>query len=225
MEAGESVDVAAGDVVADDIHSEFACEIETAGCLPLLINPTKAGLMMSHVNKTRKLDANRLATLLRIGSLPTVWLPPAAMRDQRGQLRTRMSLCTMRTSLTHRTHSLLAMSTLPSETGRCLSQHLKLLDSLLLQITAREDRIRGQIASFPYAPIFSSYDAIIAASSISPADVQHVPRRRPALPGFRSRQSYIACERQARHTPCAAPPLVESSFSLITAEAATRGSA
>ena len=39
--------------------------------------------MMGHVNKTDKLDANGLATLLRIGSLPTVWLPPALLRDQR----------------------------------------------------------------------------------------------------------------------------------------------
>jgi transposase len=61
----------------------IADEIEAAGCKPLLTNPGKAKLMMGHVNKTDKLDANGLATLLRIGSLPTVWLPPAVLRDQR----------------------------------------------------------------------------------------------------------------------------------------------
>ena len=151
----------------------IADEIETAGCLPLLTNPAKAKLMMGHVNKTDKLDANGLATLLRIGSLPTVWLPPAALRDQRELPRTRMALCTMRTSLKNRTHSTLAkyalspedgaelfskrgrawldssLSRLPPETGRCLSQHLQLLDSLTLQISALEDRIRCQIALTP----------------------------------------------------------------------------
>jgi hypothetical protein len=56
--------------------------------------------MMGNVNKTDKLDANGLATLLRIGSLPTVWLPPAKVRDERELPRTRMALCNMRTALT-----------------------------------------------------------------------------------------------------------------------------
>ena len=38
---------------------------------------------MGHVNKTDKLDASGLTTLLRLGSLPSVWLPPAELRDQR----------------------------------------------------------------------------------------------------------------------------------------------
>jgi len=67
----------------------IADEIEAAGRLPLLTNPAKAKLMMGHVNKTDKLDANGLTTLLRVGSLPTVWLPPAALRDQRELPRTR----------------------------------------------------------------------------------------------------------------------------------------
>jgi len=53
----------------------IADEIEAAGCLPLLTNPAKAKLMMGHVNKTDKLDANDLATLVRIGSLPAVCCP------------------------------------------------------------------------------------------------------------------------------------------------------
>ena len=126
----------------------IADEIEAAGCLPLLTNPAKAKLMMGHVNKTDKLDANGLATLLRIGSLPTVWLPPAALRDQRELPRTRMALTALRTSIKNRIHSLLAkydlspedgsqlfskkgrswldssLSRLPPETGRCLAQQI-----------------------------------------------------------------------------------------------------
>lgn len=48
-------------------------EIESAGCEP----------MMGHVNKTDKLDAGGLATLLRNGVLPTVRIAPAEMRDER----------------------------------------------------------------------------------------------------------------------------------------------
>jgi transposase len=129
--------------------------------------------MMGHVNKTDKLDANGLATLLRIGSLPTVWLPPAVLRDQRELPRTRMAFCTVRTSLKNRIHSLLAkyalspedgsqlfsqrgrawldgaLSRLPPETARCLSQHLQILDFLCLQVAALEARIHEQIALTP----------------------------------------------------------------------------
>ena len=178
----------------------IADEIEAAGCLPLLTNPAKAKLMMGHINKTDKLDANGLANLLRIGSLPTVWLPPATVRDERELPRTRMALCRMRTSLKNRIHSILAkyaLSTedgselfsqkgrawlttsiprLPPETGRCLSQHLELMDYFILQIALTPsmqllkslpgvadilsiviDREVGTISRFPSAPQFSSY--------------------------------------------------------------------
>ena len=38
---------------------------------------------MSNVNKTDKLNAKGLATLLHLGSLPTVWIPPGDLRDER----------------------------------------------------------------------------------------------------------------------------------------------
>jgi transposase len=148
----------------------IADEIEQAGCLPLLTNPAKAKLLMGHVNKTDKLDARGLATLLRLGSLPTVWLPPAVLRDQRELPRTRMALTGLRTAIKNRIHSLLAkynlspeggaqlfskqgrgwldsaLVSLPPETLRCLSQQLELLDSLSLQISSLEERIHAQIA-------------------------------------------------------------------------------
>ncbi len=151
----------------------IADEIEASGCLPLLTNPAKAKLLMGHVNKTDKLDANGLATLLRLGSLPSVWLPPAELRDQRELPRTRMAMCAWRTSIKNRIQSILAkyalvpeeglkvfsqhgrqwlqeaLQKLPPETSRCLGQQLELLDELSAQITAMEDRIRSQIALTP----------------------------------------------------------------------------
>ena len=85
----------------------IADEIEAAGCRPLLTNPAKAKLLMGHVNKTDKLDASGLTTLLRLGSLPSVWLPPAALRDQRELPRTSVTLCAWRKN---RLHSLLAVT-------------------------------------------------------------------------------------------------------------------
>jgi transposase len=84
-----------------------------------------------------------------------------------------MALTRIRTSLKNRIHSILAkyalspedgyqlfsqrgrawlgsaVSRLPPETARCLAQHLQLLDSLSLQISSLEERIRSQIALTP----------------------------------------------------------------------------
>jgi hypothetical protein len=73
----------------------IADEIEAAGCRPNLTHAAKAKVMMGLVDKTDKLDADGLATLLRMGTLPTVWLPPGRVRDQRELPRTRIqSSCT-----------------------------------------------------------------------------------------------------------------------------------
>jgi transposase len=162
----------------------IADEIEAAGCLPLLTNPARAKLLMGHVNKTDKLDASGLTTLLRLGSLPSVWLPPAALRDQRELPRTRMALCAQRTAVKNRIHSLLAkyalhpedscslysqrgrvwletaVPSLPPETGRCLKQQLELLDFLSEQIAELEDRIRAQIALTPTMQLLKTIPGI-----------------------------------------------------------------
>jgi len=162
----------------------IADQIEAAGCRPLLTNPAKAKLLMGHVNKTDKLDASGLTTLLRLGSLPFVWLPPAELRDQRELPRTRMTLCAWRTRIKNRIHSLLAkyalspqdgstlfsrrgrtwldsaIPSLPPETARCLTQHLQLLDYLSLQISQLEDRIRTQIAITPAMQLLKTLPGI-----------------------------------------------------------------
>jgi len=162
----------------------IADEIEACGCQPLLTNPAKAKLLMGHVNKTDKLDANGLATLLRLGSLPSVWLPPAELRDQRELPRTRMALCAWRTSIKNRIQSLLAkyavvpdeglkvftqqgrswlqeaVKRLPPETGRCLTQQLELLDELTGHINTMEERIHSQIALTPTMQLLKSLPGV-----------------------------------------------------------------
>jgi transposase len=119
--------------------------------------------------KTDKLDARGLATLLHLGSLPTVWLPPHHVRDERELHRTRMALSKQRTALKNRIHSTLAkyalsldtdsdifapkwrpvlakaVHALPAETGRCMQQ-LDTLDHIQSQIALLEERIKERVA-------------------------------------------------------------------------------
>jgi transposase len=148
-------------------------EIEQSGCIPLLAHAAKAKVIMGNVNKTDKLDATGLAILIHLGSLPTVWLPPGEIRDERELHRTRMALSKVRTTLKNRIHATLAKYALNTsahsdifvgggrtwlirarkklspETGRCLDQQLELLDATMDQIAALETRIKERIALTP----------------------------------------------------------------------------
>jgi len=83
-------------------------EIEAAGMVPQLVHARKAKLMSGMINKTDKLDVHGLNRLQRTGTLPTVWIPPAEVRDQRDLPRTRMVLASTRTRLKNRIHATLA---------------------------------------------------------------------------------------------------------------------
>jgi transposase len=83
-------------------------EIEAAGMVPQLTHARKAKLMLASANKTDQLDARGLNRLQRSGTLPTVWVPPAPVRDVRELLRARMFLVRQRTQLKNRLHATLA---------------------------------------------------------------------------------------------------------------------
>jgi transposase len=151
----------------------IADEIEQAGCVPLLAHAAKAKVIMGNINKTDKLDAKGLAILIHLGSLPTVWLPPGEIRDERELHRTRMALSKVRTTLKNRIHATLAKYALntsshsdifvgrgrawlirtrrelPLETCRCLDQQLELLDTTMKQIATLEQRIQERIELTP----------------------------------------------------------------------------
>jgi len=82
-------------------------EIEQAGMVPKLVHARKAKMMFGCINKTDKLDAKGLNILQRAGTLPTVWIPPAEVRDKRELPRTRMVFAGERTKLKNRIHSVL----------------------------------------------------------------------------------------------------------------------
>ncbi len=98
----------------------LADELEAAGHRLHLANAGEAKKRMGKTNKTDTLDAGGLGMLLRNGTLPEVWIPPAALRDQRALLRTRMRLVRMSTALKNRIHAALDRYGLPSEGYRDL---------------------------------------------------------------------------------------------------------
>lgn len=58
-------------------------EIEAADMEPKLVNARRAKMMLCSSKKTDRLDARGMNTLQRAGTLPTVWIPPAELRDIR----------------------------------------------------------------------------------------------------------------------------------------------
>jgi transposase len=84
-------------------------EMESAGHYPRLTHPLEAKKRMGKTGKkTDKIDANGLGVLLRNGTLPEVWIPPAGLRDQRELLHLRMFLVRQRTRLKNRVQGALA---------------------------------------------------------------------------------------------------------------------
>jgi transposase len=82
-------------------------EIEQAQMVPKLVHARKAKMMFGCINKTDKLDAKGLNILQRTGTLPTVWIAPAEVRDNRELPRTRMVFARERTKFKNRIHSVI----------------------------------------------------------------------------------------------------------------------
>src|SRR4051812_21231032 len=77
-------------------------EMEAAGLKPQLANAHEAKQRMAGRNKTDKLDARGLAMELLMGTLPSVWIPPAELRDLRALMRTRLALRAQSTQVKNR---------------------------------------------------------------------------------------------------------------------------
>jgi len=136
--------------------------------------------MMGNIHKTDKLDAEGLATLLYLGKLPSVWIPPADVRDERELPRTRMTFAKHRAMVKNRIRSTLAkyalsldtasdifapkwrseletvLQKLPAETERCVRQQLQILGALNDHIRQLEDRIVDRIQTTPSIQLVQS---------------------------------------------------------------------
>ena len=145
---------------------EIVGEIEEAGMVPGLVHARRAKMMLATVNKTDRLDARGMNRLQRTGTLPTMWIPSADLRDQRERFRTRMVLTQQHTRLKNRIHATLAkyrlrveeasdalskkgrqelalcFARLPTQTRYATELLLQQLDSVLVHIAALEKRMK-----------------------------------------------------------------------------------
>jgi transposase len=208
-------------------------EIEAAGQVPQLVHARKAKLMLGMVNKTDKLDARGLNRLQRTGTLPTVWIPPGALRDQRDLPRTRMVLTRERTRLKNRIHATLAkyglrldgvsdlfghrgrewlvgiaLPLLPPHSRFATERLLEQLDSVTGQVQAFEERLRAVFAPTPELQLLRTLPGIgwVLAVVIwfEIGDIARFPRAAHLAPG--------ACQRRPhplRPTPGGHQPVLE----------------
>ena len=140
--------------------------------------------MLGMVNKTDKLDARGLNRLQRAGTLPTVWIPPGALRDQRDLPRTRMVLTRERTRLKNRIHATLAkyglrlegisdlfgrrgrqwlqaaLPLLPPHSRYATERLLEQLDVVTAQILGFEQRLRAVFAPTPELQLLLSLPGV-----------------------------------------------------------------
>jgi len=159
-------------------------EIEQAGMRPRLTHARKAKLMLGSINKTDTLDVRGLNRLQRNGTLPTVWIPPAALRDARELPRTRMVLVRQKVQLKNRIQATLAkyalsmsavsdafgtrglvllrthLQHLPEQTRFATEQLVAQLASLTQQISAFETRIHQVVAATPESTLLRTLPGV-----------------------------------------------------------------
>ena len=97
--------------------------LERLGHQPILSHPKATKAIAAARLKNDKVDAQRLALLLRGDLLPTVWIPPAALREARELVRHRINLVWLRSAVRNRLLSMLARRNLqPTRVKSWLTQ-------------------------------------------------------------------------------------------------------
>ena len=128
-------------------------EVETAGQRPRLVNAWLAKRMMGQIHKSDRLDCRGLNRLQRTGTLPTVWIASADLRDRRELPRTRMMLVAMRTRLKNRIHAVLAKHGLDIEASDVFGRRGR------VELAAAIGRLPGETA-FAAAVVLREIDAV-----------------------------------------------------------------
>ena len=112
----------------------FVDLLERLDHCPVLSHPKQTKAIAAARLKNDRVDAARLALLLRADLLPAVWIPPAALREARELIRHRVYLTQLRTRLRNTLQSMLARRNLrPVDAPRWMSvQGLRELAALPL---------------------------------------------------------------------------------------------
>src|SRR5215468_6742941 len=118
--------------------------LERLGHDPILSHPKQTKAIAAARLKNDRVDAERLALLLRGDLLPTVWIPPASLREARELIRHGVSLVWLRTQVKNRLQAMLARRNLqPTRAKRWMTvrgqQELQALALSPVPATIRED--------------------------------------------------------------------------------------
>jgi len=118
--------------------------LERAGHRPVLSNPKQTKAIAAARLKNDRVDAERLALLLRGDLLPTVWIPPAALREACELIRHRVSLVWLRGEVRNRLLAMLARRNLQPTSGKSWltvrgQRELHALPLTPIAVTIRED--------------------------------------------------------------------------------------
>ena len=118
--------------------------LDRLGHQPVLSHPKATKAIAAARLKNDKVDAQRLALLLRGDLLPTVWIPPAALREARELVRHRITLVWLRSAVRNRLLAMLARRNLrPTRAKSWLAQRgqheLRALPLAGSPATIRED--------------------------------------------------------------------------------------
>jgi transposase len=162
----------------------FVDALEEAGLKPHLVNPLEARKQMPGRMKTDRLDARGLATLLRVGTLPEVWIPTAQMRDLRGLLRTRLAMRRQASLIKNRIHAAIRryglrqdaysnlfsgqarvqlsiyVASLPSHTRLATTQEWEMLDEIEERIDRLEKQIKESIARVEWVRLLKTLPGV-----------------------------------------------------------------
>lgn len=92
--------------------------LERLGHQPVLSNPKQTKAIAAARLKNDRVDAHRLALLLRADLLPTVWIPPTELREARELIRHRVQLVWVRRAIRNRVIALLARRNLQPTSGK-----------------------------------------------------------------------------------------------------------
>ena len=92
--------------------------LEQLGHRPVLSNPKQTKAIAAARLKNDRVDAERLGLLLRGDLLPTVWIPPAALREARELVRHRIQLVWLRSVVRNRLQAMLARRNLQPTSGQ-----------------------------------------------------------------------------------------------------------
>jgi transposase len=111
-------------------------ELERAGIAAHLAEPADTRALRGP--KTDRADANHLRELLRAGTLPESWMPPAQIADARPQVRLRRGLVGERTGWYQRIHPLLFHHGLPERSPLLTADGRAWLASTPLPVVARQ---------------------------------------------------------------------------------------